>query len=132
MHSEMLYVHRTYVVVEPMVLYLYSFSWFNQAIWSFSGMSVKYLKCPPAGFFPGSSQGCDAFLRHKMTLISPSILKKYGIPFDRVSDNGSMLHDIKGHFIGHYEKIVFVDGLADNICGSCVNGRRGWLILNDR
>ncbi|KAJ6655811.1 hypothetical protein lerEdw1_004864 [Lerista edwardsae] len=35
-------------------------------------------------FFPGSSQGCDAFLRHKMTLISPSILKKYGIPFDRV------------------------------------------------
>lgn len=36
------------------------------------------------GFFPGSSQGCDAFLRHKMTLISPSILKKYGIPFDRV------------------------------------------------
>lgn len=37
-----------------------------------------------AGFFPGSSQGCDAFLRHKMTLISPSILKKYSIPFDRV------------------------------------------------
>lgn len=42
---------------------------------------------PSAGFFPGSSQGCDAFLRHKMTLISPSILKKYGIPFDRVSDS---------------------------------------------
>ena len=40
-----------------------------------------------AGFFPGSSQGCDAFLRHKMTLISPSILKKYSIPFDRVSGN---------------------------------------------
>ncbi|KAG7282795.1 hypothetical protein CRUP_012184 [Coryphaenoides rupestris] len=39
------------------------------------------------GFFPGSSQGCDAFLRHKMTLISPSILKKYGIPFDRVTQN---------------------------------------------
>ncbi|NWQ82770.1 KDM4B demethylase, partial [Columbina picui] len=37
------------------------------------------------GFFPGSSQGCDAFLRHKMTLISPSILKKYGIPFDRIT-----------------------------------------------
>lgn len=36
------------------------------------------------GFFPGSSQGCDAFLRHKMTLISPIILKKYGIPFSRV------------------------------------------------
>uniref|UniRef100_A0A452HQN5 [histone H3]-trimethyl-L-lysine(9) demethylase n=1 Tax=Gopherus agassizii TaxID=38772 RepID=A0A452HQN5_9SAUR len=40
---------------------------------------------PSAGFFPGSSQGCDAFLRHKMTLISPSILKKYGIPFDRIT-----------------------------------------------
>ncbi|XP_062455315.1 lysine-specific demethylase 4C isoform X2 [Rhea pennata] len=37
------------------------------------------------GFFPSSSQGCDAFLRHKMTLISPSILKKYGIPFDKVT-----------------------------------------------
>lgn len=37
-----------------------------------------------SGFFPGSSQGCDAFLRHKMTLISPIILKKYGIPFSRV------------------------------------------------
>uniref|UniRef100_A0A8C7C7E0 [histone H3]-trimethyl-L-lysine(9) demethylase n=1 Tax=Oncorhynchus kisutch TaxID=8019 RepID=A0A8C7C7E0_ONCKI len=36
-------------------------------------------------FFPGSSQGCDAFLRHKMTLISPSILKKYSIPFDRIT-----------------------------------------------
>lgn len=36
------------------------------------------------GFFPGSSQNCEAFLRHKMTLISPSILKKYGIPFDKV------------------------------------------------
>ncbi|NXM22523.1 KDM4C demethylase, partial [Ploceus nigricollis] len=36
-------------------------------------------------FFPSSSQGCDAFLRHKMTLISPSILKMYGIPFDKVT-----------------------------------------------
>lgn len=47
------------------------------------------------GFFPGSSQGCDAFLRHKMTLISPSILKKYGIPFDRASDALSHVFDIK-------------------------------------
>uniref|UniRef100_A0A8C9K7X4 Lysine demethylase 4B n=1 Tax=Panthera tigris altaica TaxID=74533 RepID=A0A8C9K7X4_PANTA len=38
-----------------------------------------------ARFFPGSSQGCDAFLRHKMTLISPIILKKYGIPFSRIT-----------------------------------------------
>ncbi|XP_026722604.1 lysine-specific demethylase 4C isoform X2 [Athene cunicularia] len=37
------------------------------------------------GFFPSSCQECDAFLRHKMILISPSILKKYGIPFDKVT-----------------------------------------------
>lgn len=37
------------------------------------------------GFFPGSAQSCDAFLRHKMTLMSPSILKKYGIPFEKVT-----------------------------------------------
>ncbi|CAJ1071846.1 lysine-specific demethylase 4A isoform X2 [Xyrichtys novacula] len=37
------------------------------------------------GFFPGSSQNCEAFLRHKMTLISPSILKKYSIPFDKIT-----------------------------------------------
>lgn len=43
-----------------------------------------YLFCLLLGFFPGSSQNCEAFLRHKMTLISPSILKKYGIPFDKV------------------------------------------------
>lgn len=50
------------------------------------------------GFFPGSSQGCDAFLRHKMTLISPSILKKYGIPFDRASDALSHVFDLKQAF----------------------------------
>ncbi|KAK7799513.1 hypothetical protein U0070_013694, partial [Myodes glareolus] len=43
----------------------------------------KRLERLAIGFFPGSSQGCDAFLRHKMTLISPIILKKYGIPFSR-------------------------------------------------
>uniref|UniRef100_A0A4W5NJV6 [histone H3]-trimethyl-L-lysine(9) demethylase n=1 Tax=Hucho hucho TaxID=62062 RepID=A0A4W5NJV6_9TELE len=37
------------------------------------------------GFFPGSHQNCDAFLRHKMTLISPSILRKYGIPFEKIT-----------------------------------------------
>uniref|UniRef100_A0A8C8AQ88 Lysine-specific demethylase 4B n=1 Tax=Otus sunia TaxID=257818 RepID=A0A8C8AQ88_9STRI len=45
----------------------------------------KRLERLAKGFFPGSSQGCDAFLRHKMTLISPLILKKYGIPFDRIT-----------------------------------------------
>ncbi|KAF6094464.1 lysine demethylase 4B [Phyllostomus discolor] len=45
----------------------------------------KRLERLAIGFFPGSSQGCDAFLRHKMTLISPIILKKYGIPFSRIT-----------------------------------------------
>uniref|UniRef100_A0AAX7SI07 [histone H3]-trimethyl-L-lysine(9) demethylase n=1 Tax=Astatotilapia calliptera TaxID=8154 RepID=A0AAX7SI07_ASTCA len=37
------------------------------------------------GFFPNSAQNCDAFLRHKMTLISPFVLKKYSIPFERIT-----------------------------------------------
>lgn len=43
-----------------------------------------YLRMYCSGFFPNSSKGCEAFLRHKMTLISPSVLKKYGIPFNKV------------------------------------------------
>ncbi|XP_068091473.1 lysine-specific demethylase 4C isoform X2 [Hyperolius riggenbachi] len=45
----------------------------------------KRLERLAQGFFPSSFQGCEAFLRHKMTLISPSILKKYGIPFNKVT-----------------------------------------------
>ena len=35
--------------------------------------------------FPGSSQGCQAFLRHKVALISPTVLKENGIPFGRIT-----------------------------------------------
>ncbi|XP_037325454.2 lysine-specific demethylase 4A isoform X1 [Pungitius pungitius] len=45
----------------------------------------KRLERLAKGFFPGNAQGCEAFLRHKMTLISPSILKKFGIPFEKVT-----------------------------------------------
>lgn len=38
-----------------------------------------------AGFFPALAKQCPAFLRHKMTVIAPSVLKKYGIPYDKVS-----------------------------------------------
>lgn len=38
-----------------------------------------------AGFFPSSHQTCPAFLRHKMTLISPAILKQYSIPFNKIT-----------------------------------------------
>ncbi|KAK4878252.1 hypothetical protein RN001_010758 [Aquatica leii] len=37
------------------------------------------------GFFPGSYQTCQAFLRHKMTLISPQILKQYSIPYNKIT-----------------------------------------------
>ncbi|XP_035992755.1 lysine-specific demethylase 4C isoform X3 [Fundulus heteroclitus] len=45
----------------------------------------KRLERLATGFFPNSFKGCEAFLRHKMTLISPSILRKYGIPFDKIT-----------------------------------------------
>ncbi|XP_063074336.1 lysine-specific demethylase 4C isoform X2 [Engraulis encrasicolus] len=45
----------------------------------------KRLERLATGFFPNSFKGCDAFLRHKMTIISPSILKKYSIPFDKIT-----------------------------------------------
>ncbi|XP_012515475.1 PREDICTED: lysine-specific demethylase 4D-like [Propithecus coquereli] len=35
--------------------------------------------------FPGSSRGCEAFLRHKVALISPTVLKDNGIPFSRMT-----------------------------------------------
>ena len=47
-------------------------------------VSLTSIMCV-AGFFPGSFQACPAFLRHKMTLISPHILKKYSIPVNKVN-----------------------------------------------
>ncbi|KFO29206.1 Lysine-specific demethylase 4D [Fukomys damarensis] len=35
--------------------------------------------------FPGSSRSCGAFLRHKVALISPTVLKDNGIPFSCVT-----------------------------------------------
>ncbi|XP_071472992.1 lysine-specific demethylase 4D-like [Marmota flaviventris] len=35
--------------------------------------------------FPGSSQCCEAFLRHKVALISPTVLHENGIPFNSVT-----------------------------------------------
>jgi jumonji domain-containing protein 2 len=37
-----------------------------------------------SGFFPKESKKCRAFLRHKMSLISPQVMKKYSIPFNKV------------------------------------------------
>ncbi|XP_013139255.1 PREDICTED: probable lysine-specific demethylase 4B [Papilio polytes] len=38
-----------------------------------------------SGFFPTSAKTCQAFLRHKMTLISPHILKQYSVPVNKVT-----------------------------------------------
>ncbi|XP_014262621.1 lysine-specific demethylase 4B-like isoform X2 [Cimex lectularius] len=37
------------------------------------------------GFFPSYSKTCPAFLRHKMTIISPHVLKQYSIPFNKIT-----------------------------------------------
>ena len=37
------------------------------------------------GFFSSVANACTAFLRHKMTIISPSILKEKNIPINKVN-----------------------------------------------
>ncbi|KAF7254267.1 Lysine-specific demethylase 4A [Varanus komodoensis] len=63
----------------------------------------KRLERLAKGFFPGSAQSCEAFLRHKMTLISPSILKKYGIPFDKCSCRKDMVKISMDVFVRKYQ-----------------------------
>lgn len=37
-----------------------------------------------AGFFPEIAESCNAFLRHKMTLMSPNVLRQYSIPLGKI------------------------------------------------
>jgi len=36
-------------------------------------------------FFPKSFEACPAYLRHKMTIISPQILEQFSIPYDKIT-----------------------------------------------
>uniref|UniRef100_A0A1A9ZI33 [histone H3]-trimethyl-L-lysine(9) demethylase n=1 Tax=Glossina pallidipes TaxID=7398 RepID=A0A1A9ZI33_GLOPL len=36
-------------------------------------------------YFPASYQNCNAYLRHKMTLISPQILKQHDVPVNKIT-----------------------------------------------
>ncbi|XP_012522315.1 uncharacterized protein LOC105828504 isoform X2 [Monomorium pharaonis] len=38
-----------------------------------------------SGFFTSSYQNCQAFLRHKMSLISPQVLRQYSIPCNKIT-----------------------------------------------
>lgn len=50
------------------------------------------------GFFPDCYEDCQSFLRHKMTMISPSVLRQYSIPFNKASVcDCRWLHDQKQH-----------------------------------
>lgn len=40
-----------------------------------------------SGFFPYDNQQCRTYLRHKTIYISPVMLKKYYIPFNKVRNH---------------------------------------------
>lgn len=66
---------------------LYSINYLHhgapKAWYSISPEHGKRFERLAASFFPHQFRECRAFLRHKQTLISPQILKKYSIPFSR-------------------------------------------------
>jgi len=45
----------------------------------------KRLETLAKGFFPGSASECPEFLRHKMTIISPQVLRRFSIPFNKIT-----------------------------------------------
>jgi jumonji domain-containing protein 2 len=103
------YVERDYGISIDGVntAYLYFGMWKTTFAWHTEDMdlySINYLhmghpktwySIPPAygnefeklanSLFPSSFATCPAYLRHKMTVINPQILKKHNIPYDRVT-----------------------------------------------
>jgi len=67
-------------------MYIYIF-FFRYAIPPEHGRRLERLA---TGFFPTDASQCPAFLRHKMTVISPHMLKQYSIPFNKVRTNDNI------------------------------------------
>ncbi|KAB0391370.1 hypothetical protein E2I00_005218 [Balaenoptera physalus] len=63
--------------------YLYFGMWKTSFAWHTEDMDLYSINYLHFGEPKSCAQSCEAFLRHKMTLISPLMLKKYGIPFDK-------------------------------------------------
>uniref|UniRef100_A0A3P8VW91 [histone H3]-trimethyl-L-lysine(9) demethylase n=1 Tax=Cynoglossus semilaevis TaxID=244447 RepID=A0A3P8VW91_CYNSE len=75
----------------------------------------KRLERLATGFFPGSSQNCEAFLRHKMTLISPSTLKKYGIPFEKITQRAESTNFATERWIEYGKQAVLCSCRKDMV-----------------
>lgn len=41
--------------------------------------------------FPKTHKVCSAFLRHKMTIVNPEFLKKFGIPYDKITQEAGQI-----------------------------------------
>lgn len=79
---------------EDMDLYSINYLHFGapKAWYSISPEHGKRFERLAASFFPHSFRTCRAFLRHKTTLISPQILKKYSIPFSKcIQEKGEFM-----------------------------------------
>lgn len=58
------------------------------------------------GFFPSNHVECSAFLRHKMTLISPQVLRQYSIPHDKVYFRLLLFNHIGCHLLNSFKVCI--------------------------
>lgn len=65
-------------------------------------------------YFPASFRNCEAYLRHKMTLISPQILKQHNIPFDKVMHSYCFLTIAYWHFIDKHFSLQIYNSSPDH------------------
>lgn len=71
--------------IEDMDLYSINYLHFGAPkLWyAISPDNASRLETLARSFYPDHYRQCPAFLRHKMTIISPNILKKYSVPYVR-------------------------------------------------